>query len=68
MGGRGSSAAALLACLALRDARARENAAARTLARGNAKLSAVLLDEAKRRGQSEIDWVEYFRGAGINYP
>lgn len=52
-------------CLALSDARKRENAQARCEAQSNRELCVMLLAEAKRRGQSEIDWVEYFRNAGI---
>lgn len=58
----------LRACLALRDARARENAARRQRAQADAELCAMLLAEARRCGRSEVDWSEYFRNAGINYP
>jgi hypothetical protein len=56
------------ACLALRDARAAENKAARDRAKANPDLCAYLQAEASRRGQSGIDWPEYFRNADINYP
>jgi len=58
----------LRACLALRDARAAENAAARARVLANVELCAQLQSDAMRRGQREIDWPEYFRNAGINYP
>lgn len=58
----------LRACLALRDARARENAAARERAMANPELRAALLDAARRRGQAEIDWPDYFRNIDVNYP
>ncbi len=58
----------LRACLALRDARAAENAAARARVLANVELCAQLASAAQRRGQREIDWADYFRNAGINYP
>lgn len=58
----------LAACLALRDARARENAQARDRARSNPALAAALIADAQRRGLSEIDWADYFRNVDINYP
>lgn len=61
-------AADLRACLALRDARARENFEARRRAQANDELRSLLLDEAKRRGLAEIDWIEYFRNTGVCYP
>ncbi len=56
------------ACLALRDVRAAENASARGRAKSNVELCAELLSDARRRGHSGIDWTDYFRNAGINYP
>ena len=56
------------ACLALRDQRARENAQARERCRSNAELCAVLLTDTQRRGQSVIDWPDYFRNVDVNYP
>jgi predicted solute-binding protein len=50
-------------CLALADARKAENAAARRRAQANPELCAVLLESAKRRGESTIDWPEYFRNS-----
>ncbi len=67
MRGLGSQAD-LRACLALRDARAAENAAARARVLANVELCAQLASDAQRRGQREIDWADYFRNAGINYP
>lgn len=58
----------LRACLAVRDARAAENAVARATAKANFELSAALLADAKRRGFAGIDWIGYFQNAGINYP
>ena len=52
--------------LALSDARKRENAERRAACQSDASLCAVLLDDAKRRGQTDIDWAEYFRNAGIS--
>jgi hypothetical protein len=59
-------AADLAAMLALSDARKAENAAARERCKANAELCAVLLADAARRGQSEIDWAEYFRNVGLS--
>ena len=56
------------ALLALRDARAQENADARRACQENAQLCRTLLSDAQRRGQTEIDWPEYFRNLDINYP
>jgi predicted solute-binding protein len=58
----------LRACLALRDERAKENAAARDRAVANAKLVSILQEDAARRGLDRIQWDEYFRNIGINYP
>ena len=60
------TAADYAACLALSNARKAENAAARSRAKGNAELCAVLFADARRRGLSEIDWSEYFRNAGLS--
>lgn len=61
-------AADLRTCLALRDARAAENAEARRRAKANVELCAHLAADAKRRGLPGIDWAEYFRSTGVNYP
>lgn len=58
----------LRACLALRDARAAENAIARARVLANVELCAQLQSDSQRRGQREIDWADYSRNAGINYP
>lgn len=58
----------LRACLALRAALAAENAAARARVLADVELCAQLESDALRRGQREIDWPDYFRNAGINYP
>lgn len=49
--------------LALSDARKRDLAAQRERAKNDPGLVAHLLEDARRRGQSEIDWPEYFRNA-----
>lgn len=49
------------ASLALSDARKADLAASRERAQSNPDLVACLLADARRRGQSEIDWPEYFR-------
>lgn len=53
----------LTAMLALSDARKAENAAARARCKANPELCATLLEQAERRGQTEIDWSAYFRNA-----
>ena len=53
------------ACLALSDARKRENAARRAAAQASAPLVAALQADAERRGRAEIDWQEYFRNADM---
>ncbi len=53
-------------CLALSDARKRENEAARAACKKNLPLCAYLTAEAVRRGQREIDWAEYFRNVGLS--
>jgi hypothetical protein len=53
------------ACIALADARKRENAAARARCLASPVLGAVLLDAARRRGLASVDWVEYFVSVGI---
>lgn len=58
----------LRACLAARDQRARENAAARQRCRDNPELGALLAADARRRGLPAVDWQDYFRQIGINYP
>jgi len=55
----------LQACLALADARKAENVAARRRMQSNAELCAALLESAKRRGESAIDWEGYFRNLGV---
>lgn len=54
--------------IALRNKRASENEARRAACKANAGLCALLLADAQRRGRAEIDWVEYFRNADLNYP
>lgn len=49
--------------VALSQARKQENAARRAAAQANPELVACLLERSKQRGQSEIDWPEYFRNA-----
>lgn len=56
----------LRASLAISDARKAENAAIRTRMQGDAELRAVLLATAQRRGESEINWPEYFRNVRVN--
>jgi len=51
--------------LRVSDARKAENAAARARAKGNPELHAALLEQARRRGHSDVDWASYFRNAGI---
>jgi len=53
------------ACLALEAARKADNARRRAAILAHAGLAAVLLDEARRRGETSIDWERYFRNAGI---
>ena len=53
----------LRAMLELSDARKLDLAASRERAQNNPDLVACLLGEARRRGQNEIDWPEYFRNA-----
>jgi len=55
----------LAACIALADARKAENVARRASAQGDAELCAALLAIAQRRGESEINWPEYFRNADM---
>lgn len=56
------------ACLALRDRRASENAAARARMQADPALTAALLANAHHRGLPGIDWPEYFRNVDVNYP
>ena len=58
----------LKASIQIRDKRAADNAAARARCQNDPQLCAILLADAKRRGQSGIDWPEYFRNIDINYP
>lgn len=37
----------------------------RAAAMANTELCAALLADAQRRGQTEIDWAEYFRNSGM---
>ena len=53
------------AMLALSDARKAENKARRAALRANAELRAHLLTEAVRRGEREINWLDYFQQIGI---
>lgn len=53
------------ACLAVADARKAENAAARTRMQANPELVDELQSQAARRGETQIDWPEYFRNAGV---
>jgi len=55
----------LKACLALANARRAENAVIRARMQADAELSATLLEIAKRRGQTAIDWTGYFSRAGV---
>lgn len=56
----------LAACIALSDARKAELAAARARCQANPELCALLLSEARQRGESGIDWPEYFRNVRLN--
>ena len=56
----------LRASLAVSDARKAENAAIRARMQNDAELRAALLAVARLRGESEIDWPEYFRNARVN--
>jgi hypothetical protein len=58
----------LRACLALRDQRARENAAARARMMANHELVAALAAAAELRGEQAIDWPAYFRELGVSLP
>jgi hypothetical protein len=49
------------ACLAISDARKRDLAASRERAMNDPDLVASLIEDARRRGRTEIDWPEYFR-------
>lgn len=51
------------AMLVISDARKRDLAAQRERAKNDPELVAHLLEEARRRGRTEIDWPEYFRNA-----
>jgi hypothetical protein len=51
--------------LRLSDARKAEIARARERAQSDQELCALLLSDAKRRGQAAIDWPEYFRNVGL---
>lgn len=51
---------------ALNDARRAEDAAARARMQANPELCSALLADARRRGQSEINWPEYFRNARVS--
>jgi hypothetical protein len=63
--GSKSAAADYRAMLALSDQRKAENKAARARARADSALRGELLNQAVRRGQTAIDWLEYFRNIGI---
>lgn len=53
------------ACLALSDALKAENAAVRARCMADTALASHLLQDAKRRGKSTIDWDQYFRNIGF---
>lgn len=55
----------LRACLARDAARKAENAAWRARCLANTELAALLLEDAKRRGEPGIDWNAYFVNLGI---
>ena len=55
----------LAECIRQSDARKAENEAAKVRMQANASLCAILLEDARRRGQSAIDWPEYFRNIGL---
>ena len=55
----------LRACAAADRQRKAENAQRRAAYKASPTLCAVLLEQAKRRGQSAIDWSEYFRNLDI---
>lgn len=56
----------LRVCLALEAANNRARAERRAAAQSNHELCAILSADAARRGQSTIDWPEYFRNADMN--
>jgi hypothetical protein len=47
---------------------AAENARIRARCKANVELCALLLEDANRRGKSEINWTEYFQNLDVNYP
>ncbi len=53
----------LAECVRLSQARKANLAAQRAASQANASLCTELLADAQRRGQSQIDWPEYFRNA-----
>ena len=55
----------LRACVAADRQRKAENAQRRAACKASPTLCAVLLEQAQRRGQSQIDWPEYFRNLDI---
>ena len=55
----------LRACIAADRIRKAENAKRRAACKASPTLCAVLLEQAKRRGKSAIDWPEYFRNLDI---
>lgn len=55
----------LRACVAADRQRKAENAQRRVACKASPTLCTVLLEQAKRRGQSAIDWPEYFRNLDI---
>lgn len=57
----------LQAMIALRDAKARENAERRAACMASEFFARALAEEASRTGRS-VDWTEYFRGLDINHP
>ena len=55
----------LRACVAMDRQRKADYAKRRAACKASPTLCAVLLEQAQRRGQSEIDWPEYFRNLDI---
>lgn len=55
----------LRACIAADRLRKADLAKRRAACKASPTLCAVLLEQAKRRGKSAIDWPEYFRNLDI---
>jgi hypothetical protein len=62
---RNAFARDLARAVVLGDTRKTENAARRARMKANESLCAILLATALRRGESGIDWPEYFRNADV---